>query len=449
MDIPEIRYARSGEVHIAYQVVGDGPVDMVRIHDWLSNLELQWELPAVERFLRRLASFSRLILFDKRGSGLSDRTVDLDLFTLEVRLDDIRAVMDAIGTREAVILGDGDDGAALATTFAATYPERTRGLILVESRARGVTSEDYAYGYTPEEFIAFHQESENFWGTEAYARRWLSALAPSAAHDPDVIRWFSRLLRQSASPGTARAFEDVVKEMDLRGILPAVHAPTLVLHRADDADIPVEAGKDLAARIPGARFVQLPGADGFPWAGDQDPLIDEIQAFVTGSRAAFSQARKLTTILFTDIVDSTVRAADLGDLRWTALLGEHDELARAAISKHRGTYVNSTGDGLVATFDGPARAVQCALEFMGSVRRLGLELRAGCHTGEIELTDGDIRGIAVHIASRVASSADPSEVLVSQTVKDLTAGSSLVFEDAGDHELKGVPDRWRLYRVVN
>ena len=449
MEIPEIRFANSGDVHIAYQVVGEGPVDLVRIHDWLSNIELQWELPANARFLNRLASFSRLLLFDKRGSGLSDRTVDLDLFTLEVRLDDVRAVMDATGSREAVIFGDGDDGAVLAAAFAATYPDRTRGLILYEGRACGVRTEDYPYGYDPNEMFAFSQETENFWGTDSYARRWLGDLAPSVAHDEQVVRWYSRLLRQSASPGTEHAFEDVVNAMDIRSMLSAIHVPTLVLHRTGDTDIPVEAGRDLADRIAGSRFVELPGSDGYPWAGDQDSILDEVETFVRGSRAAEDTDRMLATILFTDIVGSTAKASELGDAGWKELLASHDERARAGISQFRGIYVHTIGDGLLATFDGPARAVRCAEAIIEAVGSLGLAVRAGCHTGEIELVGDDVQGVAVHIGARVAALAGPGEVLVSSTVKDLVAGSGLTFEDAGEHELKGIPDMWHLYRVAS
>ena len=449
MEIPEIRFAMSGDVHIAYQVVGDGPVDVVWIPDWLSNIEIQWELPANARFLNRLASFSRLLLFDKRGSGLSDRTVDLDLFTLEVRLDDVRAVMDATGSREAIIFGHGDDGGGLAATFAATYPDRTRGLIIYEGRARAIRSEDYPYGYDPSEMFAFSQERENFWATDAYARRWVRALAPSVAHDEQVVRWFSRFLRQSGSPGTEKAFEDVANTLDLRGMLSAIRVPTLVLHRTRDPDIPVEAGRDLAARIAGSRFVELPGTDAHPWAGDQDAILDEVETFVRGSRDAAGTDRMLATILFTDIVGSTSKASELGDAAWKELLASHDEQAKIEISRFRGTYIQATGDGLLATFEGPARAVRCAQAIAASVRDLGVEIRAGCHTGEIELAGEDVRGIAVHIGARVAALADPSEVLVSSTVKDLVAGSGLMFEDAGEHELKGVPDRWHLYKVVS
>ena len=447
MDLPEIRFAKSGEAHIAYQVVGDGPSDLVWIHDWISNLEVQWEEPASARFLEGLASFSRLLLFDKRGSGLSDRTVDSDLFTLETRMDDVRAVMDAAGSQQAVVFGHGDDGASLAAVFASTYPDRTRGLILYGARALDVSDADYDLGYDPSGPAVWNSETENFWATDTYARRWLSALAPSVAHDERVIRWYSRLLRQSASPGTEIAFESAVN--DIRGALPAIHVPTLVLHRIGDTDVPVAGGRDLAARIEGSSFVELPGIDSLPWAGDQAALLTEVGAFVTGARPMSDVHRVLATVLFTDIVDSTHRAAELGDKRWKALLAPHDELARNQIEEHRGRYIHTTGDGLLATFDGPARAVRCAQAILSAMESLGLEIRAGCHTGEIELAGDDVQGLAVHIGARVAAVAGASEVLVSSTVKDLVAGSGLSFEDAGEHELKGVPDRWRLYRVVS
>jgi class 3 adenylate cyclase len=446
---PEIQFAKSGDVHIAYQVVGDGPVDLVWIPDWLWNLELQWEQPIVARFLERLASFSRLLLFDKRGSGLSDRTVDPDLFTLEVRIDDVRAVMDAARSEQAFVLGAGDDGASIAAVFGATVPERTRGLLLFGSRAKGIKSDDYPFGYDPSASDVWASETQTFWGSDAYGRRWLRSLAPSVAHDEDVVRWYARMLRQTASPGTEAAFERATVSLDLRGILSAIHVPTLVLHRTGDPDIGVEGGRDLAERIPGARFVELPGVDALPWAGDQDALLDEVEAFVTGSRPSPAADRVLSTILFTDIVGSTAKAAALGDAAWKELLGEHDSVVRRALSKHRGTEVDRTGDGFLATFDGPARAVRCAREIADDVHDLGIEIRAGCHTGEIELADDGIRGIAVHIAARVMAAAGTSEVFVSSTVKDLVGGSGLSFEERGTHTLKGVPGEWRLFAAIH
>ncbi len=448
MDIPEIRFAKSGDVHIAYQVVGDGPVDLVFIHDWIWNLELQWENPLCVRFLERLSTFSRLLLFDKRGSGLSDRTVDLDLFTLEVRIDDVRAVMEAAASEQAVLFGCGEDGASLASVFAAANPDKARALILYGARAKTLKAPDYPWGYEPSAPDVWTSERESFWGTDAYARRWLRELAPSVANDDRIVRWYARLLRQSASPGTEAAYSRWTGALDLRGMLSAIHVTTLVMHRTGDRDVPMEGGRDVADRIAGARFVELPGIDSFPWAGDQEPLLAETEAFVTGARATERTDRVLATVLFTDIVGSTEKAAQLGDARWKELLADHDERAKAEIDRFRGNYVNSTGDGLLATFDGPARAVRCAEAIVEAVGPLGLEIRAGCHTGEVELHGDSVRGIAVHVGARVASLAGPSEVLVSSTVKDLVAGSGLTFEDAGDHELKGVPDPWHLYRVV-
>ncbi|HEX6400225.1 MAG TPA: alpha/beta fold hydrolase [Actinomycetota bacterium] len=445
---PEIQFAKSGDVHIAYQVVGDGPVDVVLIQDWLWNLELQWDQPLVARFLERLASFSRLLLFDKRGSGLSDRTVDPDLFTLEVRIDDVRAVMDAARSEQAFVLGAGDDGGSIAAVFGATVPERTRGLLLFGSRAKGIKTDDYPFGYDPSASDVWASETATFWGSDAYGRRWLRTLAPSIAHDDSVVRWYARMLRQTASPGTEVAFEQATVTADLRGILSAIHVPTLVLHRTGDPDIPVEAGRDLAERIPGARFVELPGADAFPWAGEQDALLDEVEAFVTGSRPSAGVDRVLSTVLFTDIVGSTEKAAAIGDAPWKDLLVEHDAIVRGALERHRGEEVVRTGDGFLATFEGPARAVRCAREVADDVRPLGLEIRAGCHTGEIEHADGTIRGIAVHVAARVMAAAGPSEVWVSSTVKDLVGGSGLAFEERGTHELKGVPGEWQLFAEI-
>ena len=448
MDIPEIRFAKSGDVHIAYQVVGDGPVDLVLINDWIWNLELQWENPLCVRFLERLSSVSRLLLFDKRGNGLSDRTVDIDLFTLEVRMDDVRAVMEAAASEQAILFGFGEDGASIAAVFAAANTDRTRALILYGARAKSLKAPDYPWGYELSATDVWTAERESFWGTDAYARRWLRELAPSVANDDRVIRWYSRLLRHSASPGTDAAYSRLMGTLDLRGMLSAIHVPTLVLHRTGDRDVPIEGGRDLADRIAGARFVELPGTDSFPWAGDQEPLLAEVEAFVTGSRAKEEADRVLATVLFTDIVGSTEKAAELGDARWKELLAAHDEKAKAEIERFRGRYVNTTGDGLVATFDGPARAVRCAGAIVEAVMPLGLEIRAGCHTGEIELEGDDVRGIAVHIGARVGALAVPGEVMVSSTVKDLVAGSGIVFEDAGERELKGVPDVWRLFRVI-
>jgi pimeloyl-ACP methyl ester carboxylesterase len=447
--IPEIRFASAGDVHVAYQVVGNGPVDLVFIPDWLSNLELQWDNPAYARFLEGLASFSRLLLMDKRGTGLSDRTVDPGLFTLEARIDDVRAVMDAAHSESAFILGAGDDGGSIAAVFAATLPERTRGLVIYGGRAKGIKSDDYPYGYDPGVPDIWATETFGYWGTEGYARRWLRSLAPSVAHDDDMVAWYARLLRQSSSPGTEVAFELATVSQDLRGMLSAIHVPTLVLHRTRDPDIPIGGGRDLADRISGATFVELPGADALPWAGAPDELLDEVRSFVTGSRASHGIDRVLSTVLFTDIVRSTEKLAEIGDAAWKELLAQHDALIRNQLDRHRGTEVGWTGDGFLATFDGPARAVRCARRIADVVHGLGIEVRAGCHTGEVELVEGGgVRGLAVHTAARVMALAAASEVLVSSTVKDLVGGSGLSFEDRGQHELKGVPGAWQLYAAV-
>lgn len=448
MSPPDIQFARSGDVHIAYQVVGTGPVDLVWVPDWLSNVELQWDSPLLARFLERLASFSRLLLYDKRGTGLSDRTVDRDLFAIEVRIDDIRAVMDAARSERAFIFGVGDDGGAIASMFGATLPDRTRGLILYGTHAKSVRTDDYPYGYDPSTPDVWASETERFWASDAYARRYLRVVAPSHAHDDEVVRWYSRLLRQSASPGTERAFSEAMVMLDLRGVLSAIHVPTLVLHRTHDADIPVGGGRDLAERIPSARFVELPGSDPAPWAGETDPLLDEVQAFVTGSRPSTGSDRVLSTILFTDVVGSTDHLAALGDAAWKAVLADHDAIVRDELGRHRGVEIDHAGDGFLATFDGPARAVRCARDIATRVQNLGIEVRAGCHTGEVEVSDDGVRGIAVHTAARIASLAGPSEVLVSSTVREIVSGSGLVFDDAGEHSLKGIPSSWRLSRLV-
>ena len=447
--LPEIRFAKSGDVHIAYQVVGDGPIELVWIPDWLSNLELQWEEPLIARFIERLASFSRLLLFDKRGSGLSDRTVDPDVFTLEVRIDDVRAVMDATRSESAFLLGTGDDGVSIASVFAATDPDRTRGLILYGGRAKGITSEDYPHGYDASAPDVWGNETAAFWASDAYGRRWLRSLAPSVAHDDQAVARYARLLRQSSSPGSELAFERATATLDLRAMLSAIHVPTLVMHRVDDTDVPVGGGRDLAERIEGARFVELAGSDSLPWAGDQEQLLDEVEAFVTGARPSVGADRVLSTVLFTDIVGSTAKAAEIGDAAWKDLVAEHDVLVRSALASHRGTEVDRAGDGFLATFDGPARAVRCAQEIASDVQRLGIEVRAGCHTGEVELVDGGIRGLAVHIGARVMALAGPSEVMVSSTVRDLVGGSGLSFEDRGAHVLKGVPGKWHVLAVAD
>ena len=447
MDIPETRYASSEGVSVAYQVFGDGPVDLVWVPGYVSNVEYTWQYPATARFARRLGSFARVIAFDKRGTGLSDRVSPDYMPDLETRMDDVRAVMDAAGSERAVLYGI-SEGGPMSILFAATYPERTVALIVSGASARYAWAPDYPGGLQEEDNDAYLEDARLRWGTREMAAEELRAwVAPSLADDPETIEWFATFMRVGASPGSAVANQLMCFEIDVRDVLPAIQVPTLVLQREGDRDITAP-GSYLTERIPGSKLIVLPGDDHAVWFGPAEAELDVIEEFVTGERPAPRIDRVLTTVLFTDIVDSTRTAADLGDERWKELLARHDEAAKSEIAHHRGSYVHTTGDGLLATFDGPGRAVRCAQAIGGSIRSLGLEIRAGCHTGEIELADDDVQGLAVHIGARVAALAGPSEVLVSSTVKDLVAGSGLAFDDAGEHELKGVPDRWRLYRVV-
>ncbi len=438
---PETRYAKSGDVNIAYQVVGDGSFDLVYVPGWISNVELMWEEPAHARLLRRLASFSRLILFDKRGTGLSD-PVSLDrLPTLEERMDDVRAVMDAAGSERAAIFGS-SEGGLMSVLFAATYPERTRALVMHAVYAKRLWGPDYPWAPTPEHRAAEIEEIERTWGGEMD----ISSLAPSA--DDAFKRRAVAYLRRSASPGAAVALLRMNTQIDVRDVLPTIGVPVLVLHRIDDRDVSVEEGRWIAGRIPGARYVELPGDEHLIWAGDVDELVNEVEEFLTGSRAAQEADRVLATVLFTDVVGSTQRATELGDRGWRELLEQHHAIIRRQLERFRGREVDTAGDGFLATFDGPARAIRCASAIQDAVRVLELDIRAGLHTGECELMGEKLGGIAVHTGSRVAGLASPGEVLVSSTVRDLVAGSGIEFEDRGEHELKGVGS-WRLYSVVD
>jgi pimeloyl-ACP methyl ester carboxylesterase len=448
---PETRYAKTVDgVHVAYQVVGDGPIDIVFVMGWTSHIELMWEEPSLARFLTRLSSFSRLILFDKRGMGLSDRVPDDRLPSLEVRMDDARAVMDAVGSERAVVFGV-SEGGPMATLFAATYPERTIALVLFGTRACWRPAADYAWpSPTDEEFEREIEETERIWGTRELAEREMRDWgAPTLANDDHAIGWLAGYLRHAVSPGAAIALDRMNRGIDVRAALPAIHVPTLALARDGDLAFSVEESKWMADRIHGARFLSFPGVDHFFWVGDQDQLLDEIERFVAevGDEEA-DLDRVLATVMFTDIVGSTAKAAELGDRGWGDLVERHHGAVRALLGRFRGTEVDTAGDGFFATFDGPARGVRCAQAIGGAVRDFGLEVRAGVHTGEVETIAGRAGGIAVNIGARIASLAAPSEVLVSQTVRDLVSGSGLRFEDAGEHELKGVPDRWHLYRVV-
>ncbi len=437
------QYARSGGLSIAYQVVGEGPLDLVYVPGWVSNVELMWDEPTQARFLERLASFSRLILFDKRGTGLSDRVPDDRLPTLEERVDDVRAVMDAVGSERAALFGY-SEGGNLSALFAAAHPERTVALVTFGIFAKRVWSPDYPWAPTREARAEEVERMERDWGGEMD----LAILAPSAADDAPFMRRLATYLRQSASPGAAATLLRMNTEIDIRGILPTIGVPTLVLHRRGDREADIEEARWIAGQIPGARLVELDGADHLPWVGDQDALLDEVEEFLTGARGGPASDRVLATVVFTDIVGSTERAAAVGDRRWRELLDLHHAAVRAELDRHRGREVDTAGDGFFATFDGPARAVRCACAIRTAVHGLGLEVRIGVHTGECEVRGGDVSGIAVHIGARVAAAAGPGEVLVTRTVCDLVAGSGLEFEDRGRTTLKGVPGEWQVAAVV-
>jgi len=440
VNAPPVRYADSGGVEIAYQVLGEGPPDIIWLGGALTHLELLWEHPAYRRFCEQLASFSRLILFDKRGMGLSERT---RVGTLDDRMDDARAVLEAVGSEHAVLLGV-SEGGPMSMVFAATYPERVQALLLVGAEVKEATTDDWPWGEaTPEEFEVWMAELPERWGEGLAASYFL----PGDPNPERTQEWFGRLQMMSATPGDAIAFMRMAFDIDARDVVSAVHVPTLVLHRVGDNVCHIENGRFLAREIPGAKYVELPGDVHLPWAGDPTDILDEIREFVTGVREAHEPDRVLATVLFTDIVGSTERATQLGDRRWRELLDEHHAAIRRQLERFRGKEIDTAGDGFLASFDGPARAIRCAEAAVESVRGLGLDIRAGVHTGECELHDGKLAGIAVHIGARVAGQAGPGEVLVSSTVRDLVAGSGLEFEDRGSASLKGVPGEWRLYAV--
>ena len=436
----ETRYAKSGDVNIAFQVVGEGPLDLVLVPGFISHLDLDWQGPGYAHMLGRLASFARVIRFDKRGTGLSDRPGGLP--DLETRMDDVRAVMDAAGTERAALMGY-SEGGPLTMLYAATYPERTTSLVLYGTYAkRRDPDEDYPWCSTWEERQAYADRVEQEWGSEAD----LGTMAPNAV-DAEVEWWRSRA-RAAASPGAAKALILMNSNIDVRGVLPTIHVPTLVLHRTGDRDSGPDEGRYIAERIQGARFVELAGDDHAPWI-EPDQILDEVEEFLTGVRRGPEVGRVLATVLFTDIVGSTGRAVELGDRRWRSLLEQHHATVRRELQRFRGNEVDTAGDGFLATFDGPARAVRCAQAIRHALRPLGIDISAGVHAGEIEVAaDGPIAGVAVHTGARVAAAAGAGEVLVSSTVRDLVAGSGLQFEDRGEHELKGV-GAWRLYSVLD
>jgi pimeloyl-ACP methyl ester carboxylesterase len=443
MSTPPTQYARSGDTSIAYQVVGDGPIDLVLVLGFATHLELQWEFDPSARFFERLSSFSRLIVFDKRGTGLSDPVAAAP--TLEQRVDDVRAVMDAAGSERAALLGI-SEGAPMSVLFAATHPDRARALVLYGAMGRTTEAPDYPWGSPAEalresaaEFIV------PFWGQRAEGM--VELFAPSLAGDRDAIDFTARMERSAASPAMVQQIFEMFLDIDVRAVLPTIRIPTLVLHRRGDRVVNRRAGEDLAGKIPGARYVELPGIDHLPWAGDADAVLGEIEEFLTGTRTLPEPERVLATVMFTDIVGSTKRAAELGDARWRELLAAHQDAVRRELTRSRGREVKTLGDGYLATFDGPARAIRAGQAITEAARSLGLEIRIGLHSGEVELIGDDLGGIAVHIAARIGALADAGEVLVSSTVKDLVAGSGITFVDRGFHQLKGISD-WRLFAAT-
>ncbi|MBM2822960.1 MAG: hydrolase [Thermoleophilia bacterium] len=439
----ETRYAKSGDLRIAYQVHGDGPIDLVFAPGYLSHLEQNQWWPEYASFFEKMASFSRLIVFDRRGTGLSDRILALGSF--EELMDDIGVVLDAVGSERAALFG-GAEGGPMCILFAATFPERTSALVLGASYARRGWAPDYPWGLDEETQQRILDGYEERWGRIGFGAR---AIAPTLADDERFQVWYAQAQRFSGTPASAREWFRVTMDIDVRDVLAAIRVPTLVIHRSGDRVIPVESGRYLAEHIPDAKYVELPGHDHFPFVGDIDAIVDEIEEFLTGSRRVREPDRVLATVLFTDIVGSTERAAELGDRRWTELLAEHHRLVRAELERFRGKTIRIEGDGTLSTFDGPARAVRCACAIRDSVRVLGIEIRAGLHTGEIELAETGVEGIAVHIGARIAALAGASEVLVSSTVKDLVVGSGIDFADRGTDVLKGVPGDWHVHAVTD
>ena len=438
---PKIQYAKCGDLDIAYQVIGNGPIDLIDVPGWVSNLDYAWEYPGWVEVFDRLGSFARLIRFDKRGTGLSDR--DVGYPTLEQRTEDVLAVMDAVGSKRAALLGT-SEGGNMCILFAATYPERTEALILFGSFAKGLWAPDYPWAVKREEL---DQE------LAAVGRDWggpfdLSAGAPSLADDEEAREWFAAYLRNSASPKAAVSIWDWNAELDVRDLLPAVHVPTLVLHRHGDRWQPVEEGRYLAEHIPGAKYVELPGDDHLIFAGDRTLVLDEIEEFLTGVRSPPPSERVLLTVLFTDIVGSTSIASRIGDQSWKEKLQLHDDLVRKELRRFRGNEIKATGDGFLMAFDGPTRAIQCAAAICKSVANLGLDVRCALHTGECERRGSDLSGIAVHIASRLLEHAGSGEIVVSRTVRDLVVGSGITFEERGETELRDVPGTWSLSSVI-
>jgi class 3 adenylate cyclase len=442
VDVPRTRYARSGDLNIAYQVFGAGSVDLVYVPGWVSHVEEAWDSPDYAAFLRRLGSFARVLMFDKRGTGLSDPVSINRLPTLEERIDDVRAVMDAASSRRAAVFGV-SEGGNMSVLFAASFPDRTTALVTFGVYAKRVWSPDYPWAPRPDQRAREIEVVERDW-----AQLDPTSLAPDAS--AEQLATLARYIRRSASPGAAAALLRMNTEIDVRHVLPTVSAPTLVLHRTGDRDVHVEEGRWIASQIPDARFVELAGDDHVPWLGDSERVLAEIEEFLTGMRPAEGTSRVLSTIVFTDIVGSTEIATQVGDVRWRQMLERHHAVVRGELARHRGVEVDTAGDGFFARFDGPARAIRCAAAILNAVRaEVGLELRAGIHTGECEIVGEKLAGIAVHIGARVAAAAKPGEVLVSSTVKALVAGSGIEFEDRGATQLKGIEEHWRLFRLID
>jgi pimeloyl-ACP methyl ester carboxylesterase len=435
------KYAKNGDVYIAYETLGDGPIDLVWVEGSITNLDIHWEEPRFRRFCERLATFTRLITFDKRGMGLSDRVA---VGTLEDRMDDIRAILDDVGSERAALLGV-SEGGPLSIMFAASHPERTIGLLLYGAEVREEIDDDWAWGdMRREDLEEYLAAIPGRWGRVTNVERY----NPTTANEAWLREWFARLPAQSISPGGYIAYYRVTFETDVRDILPTIRVPTLVMHRTEDKVLPVGNGRYIAAHIPDARYLEFAGPDHVPWLSREDDVLDAIQEFLTGSRGASEPERALATVLFTDIVGSTQEASRRGDRGWSDLLQRHYAIVDEEVRRGRGQVVDTTGDGMLASFDGPARAIRAADRIGDRLVPLDLHVRAGVHTGECEIVDGKPRGLAVHIGARVAALAGPDEILVSSTVKDLVSGSGIGLKSRGLHRLKGVDGRWRLYSVV-
>ena len=439
---PETRYGKTGDIHIAYQVFGDGPVDMVLATEFWHSIEMQWDQPDLAAFLERMGSFARVISFDQRGSGVSDPVSLRELTSLDLWMDDINLVMDEVEAESAVLYGIGGGG-TMSMLFAATHPQRVSGLVLVNSFARLSRAPDYPWGRGPDLEDEVLDVMRTGWGRGVF----LDLVAPSRVGDEDFRRWWARYQRIGASPGTVLSMRKMLGQIDVRDVLPSIRAPTLVLHRAETTWNRIEHGRYLAEHIPGAELVEVPGVDHLFFIGNSEAIMSETERFVAGLVGPPESDRQLSTVLFTDIVGSTKLAAQVGDRRWREVLEAQRALVRHELERYRGLEIDTAGDGFFATFDGPGRAVKCAAVLRDAVKPLGIEIRAGLHTGEVEVLSEGLAGVAVHIGQRVLAEAEPGEVLVSSTVKDLTAGSGLEFEDRGLHALKGVPEEWRLFAV--